>query len=104
MFCSVTVRQLRPGRYEAFRQAWEPQKWFPGIERVMIARGEEAPDQVMTVTFLEGDPEEADRQRDDPALRTAEERRLAAISQHEETVLFRVVFEIVEELVSPGSA
>jgi hypothetical protein len=104
MLCSVTIRQLQPGHYEAFREAWTPQKWLPHVTRVIMARNDELPDQVLTATFVDLDTaEEADSMRDDPELLAAEEQRLHGISQHEELVVFKGVFRVAEEIVPPAA-
>jgi hypothetical protein len=104
MLCSVTIRQLRPGHYDAFREAWTPQKWLPPVTRVVIGRNDELPDQVLTATFVALESaEDADAMRDEPELLVAEERRLQAISEHEEAVVFKAVFRVTEEIVPPTS-
>ncbi len=33
MMCLVTVRQIKPGSYEDFRKAWQPDPWLPPLQR-----------------------------------------------------------------------
>jgi hypothetical protein len=98
MFCAVTIRQLHAGHYEAFRRAWEPADWPADVSRVMIGRHEDAPDQVLTVTVLDAGRDRAEELLDDPDRYPAEAQRLEAIAEHVESVVYRSVFEIVEEL------
>jgi hypothetical protein len=103
MLCAVTVRSIKPGSYEAFRQEWEPQPWPPELSRVLILRNDQDPDQVLTASFLDLPPDQLDELRDDPSLLEAEESRLARISESEESVVFKGIFEVAEEIVAPGT-
>ena len=31
MLCVLTHRRLRPGAYEEFRSAWQPNEWWPAF-------------------------------------------------------------------------
>ena len=44
MMCAVVVRRLKPGAYDAFRQAWQPlseSEWPTGMTRLWIGRAED---------------------------------------------------------------
>src|SRR5215212_11407351 len=98
MMCTVTVRQIRPDSYDEFRKAWEPDPWMPRLERALVLRNEDNPDQVLTIGFFDVDQDTLDTEvRDDPAVLQAEERRLRRISEYEERVLLNGIFEMTEE-------
>jgi hypothetical protein len=103
MLCAVTIRSLKPGSFDAFRREWEPQPWPPELSRVIVLRNEQDPDQVLTASFLDLQPDQLDALRDDPSLLGAEESRLARISEHEEAVVFKGIFEVAEEIAAPGT-
>ncbi len=102
MMCLVTVRQIKPGSYEDFRRAWEPDPWLGQLQRVEILRNDDDPDQVITVGYVDLSPDELEALRDEPAVLEAEARRLERIAPFEEQVLLNGVFEAVEEVRPPG--
>jgi hypothetical protein len=101
MLCAVTVRLIKPGSFEDFRREWEPSPWPPELSRVVISRNEQDPDQVLTASYIDVEAERFDELRDHPALLGAEESRLARIAQYEEALVFKGIFEVVEELSAP---
>jgi len=102
MMCAVTVRQIKPGTYEDFRKAWEPDPWLPQLERAIILRNEDNTDQVLTIGFFDADQEALDHIRDDQSVLEEEDRRLRRISDFEERVLLNGIFELVEEVRPPA--
>ena len=101
--CAVTVRQIKPGTYEEFRKAWEPDPWLPKLTRALVFRNEDNPDMVMSVGFFDASLEEIDAIRDDPAVLTEEESRLRRISEFEDRVVLNGIFELTDEVLPPGS-
>jgi hypothetical protein len=101
MMCAVAVRQIKPESYDAFRQAWQHDPWLPRYERALVLRNEDSPDQVLTIAFFDGSPDEYEAARDDPATMRAEEARLRRIVGFEERVLLSGVFELAEEVLPP---
>jgi hypothetical protein len=104
MLCAVTIRSIKPGSFDAFRREWEPRPWPPELSRVLVSRNEQDPDQVLTASFLDVPVEAFDALRDNSALLDAEEERLSRIADYEEALVFKGIFEVVEELVAPGGA
>jgi len=102
--CAVAVRQIKPGSFAAFRKAWQHDPWLPRYERALVLRNEDSDDQVMTIAFFSGTPEEYEAARDDPETMAAEERRLHRIADVEERVLLSGVYELVEEVLPPDAA
>lgn len=96
--CLITVRQLKPGAYEDFRAAWQPDPWPPQLSHVEVMRNDDNPDEVITVGYVEATPDELEAMRDDPAILEAEARRLERIAPFEERVLVNSIFELVEDV------
>jgi hypothetical protein len=103
MLCMLTVRTLKPGAEEAFRQAWRPEHWHSRMVRAYHLRSEDDPDRVVTLGFFEGTQEELDAMRDDPAWMAGEERRLQRIASLEQDVLLSGVWDVVDEIVPARS-
>jgi hypothetical protein len=101
MLCAVTIRSIKPGSFEAFRKAWEPRPWPPELSRVLVSRNEQDPDQVLTASFLDVPMERFDALRDNSAILGAEEDRLARIAQYEDALVFKGIFEVVEDIAAP---
>jgi hypothetical protein len=101
MMCAVTVRSLKPGAYDAFRQAWQPERWPPQLQRVVVARNDEDADQILTASYFDIAPEDLETARDDPSVLEAEEARLHRVAEHVDRVVFKGIFEVVEEVGPP---
>ena len=101
MLCALTVRRLRPGSWEAFRAAWEPDPWPRGLTRAFHVRNLEHPDEVTSFGFFDMTEDEFDRMRDDPEFLRGEAARLERIAPFQEDVLVNGLFEVVEEVMPP---
>ena len=105
MMAAVTVRQIKPGTYEDFRKAWEPDPWLPRLQRALVLRNEDNPDLVLTIGLFDADVDTLDTEvRDDPAVLSEEDRRLQRIAPFEERVMLNGIFELVEEVTAPGAS
>ena len=98
MMCLITVRQLKPGHYEDFRAAWQPDPWPPQLSHVEVMRNDENPDEVITIGYVDATPDELEAMRDDPQVLAAEALRLERIAPFEERVLVNSIFELVEDV------
>ena len=97
--CLVTVRQIKPGSYDDFRAAWEPDPWPAQLQRVEILRNDDDPDQVMTVGYVDVTPDELEAMRDeadDPRGRGRS--GWSGSRPFEDRVLVNSIFELVEEV------
>lgn len=103
MICAVTIRVLRPGCFEQFRKEWEPRPWPPGLARAVISRNDQDPNQVLTASFLDVSLEQLDVLREDPAVLSDEESRLARIAPYEQAFVFKGLFEVVDDLAPPDA-
>ncbi len=98
MMCLITVRQIKPGKYDDFRAAWQPDPWPPQLTRVEVMRNDDNPDEVITIGYVDCTPDELEAMRDDPAILEGEARRLERIAPYEDRVLVNSIFELVEEV------
>ena len=100
MICALTVRTLKPGSFDEFKQAFmgedfenePPEGWV----RFNMLRNSDNPDEVITFGFFTGTVED---------LRAAAsgdgyEEMLERISPHVESVGTDGIFEVVEERVA----
>lgn len=101
MMCALIVRRLKPGTYEQFRAAWQPEEWWPGLQRVWLCRHDDDADVVATWALLDLDDEQAERMREDPEWLAGEARRLQQVAEVEEELIISGFFQIAEE-VAPG--
>ena len=106
MMCAVVVRRLKPGAYDAFRQAWQPlseSEWPAGMTRLWIGRAEDDPDVVATWGLFDLDEAGLEAMRDDPAWMAAESRRMERMAPHQEELVISSYFHVAEEVVPPAA-
>jgi hypothetical protein len=96
MLCAHTVRRLKPGTFDQFRDAFMPSgEEFPaGWVRFHMLRGLADPDEVVTFGFFDGTLEELEGGQ---AESDFEERR-DAIAPCVVAVIANGVYEVVESL------
>ena len=102
MMCAVTVRQIKPGTYEEFRRAWEPDPWLPKLTRAVVLRNEDNEDLVLTIGYFDATEEELDQLRDSDEVLSEEDRRLRRIAEFEDHVILNGIFHVSEEVLPPG--
>lgn len=96
MLCALTVRKLKPGSMEDFREAFVPTgEPPPGWKRFYALRSVSDENEIITFGFFDGTLEEMRANQGDADY---DERRAAA-DQYVESVGTDGVFEIVEERV-----
>ena len=98
MLCALTVRKLKPGSMEDFRQAFVPGEDVeppPGWKRFYALRSVSDENEIVTFGFFDGTLEEMRANQSDNDY---DERRAAA-DQYVESVGADGVFEIVAERV-----
>ena len=96
MLCALTVRKLKPGAMEEFRQAFVPSEGAeipPGWKRFYALRNVEDENEVITFGFFEGTLEEL---RGSQEGGDYEERR-QAVDEFIESVGADGIYEVVEE-------
>ena len=98
MVCALSVRRLKPGSYDAFREAWEPKPWPKGALRAYHARSTSDENVVVSFGLFNGTANE---------LRSAigetdEAGRQERIAEHVESTSVDGLFEVLDE-VTPGA-
>jgi heme-degrading monooxygenase HmoA len=96
MICALTVRKLKPGTYEQFRD--EFMRNFPdsppeGFTRFDMLRNTEDPDEVISFGFFDGSPE----QLREMAAKDGYAEQLERIAPFVDSVGADGLYEIVEE-------
>jgi hypothetical protein len=99
MMCVLTHRRLKPGTWEQFRAAWEPEAWRPRLERAYHLRSVDDENEVISFGLFSGGPEEMEAMRDSVEFMQAEDTRLKRIAPFEEATRFGGVFEVIEEII-----
>ena len=103
MHALLTVRKLKPGTYDDWRKAWEPDEWPEGSQRAYILRNVSNPDEVIAFGFFEGD---LPALRRDPELAERQKTRFERMAPYVESTgadgLYEVVVEVVPSRVGAG--
>jgi hypothetical protein len=100
MHAALTVRRLKPGTYDDWRRAWEPDEWPEGSQRAYILRNVNDPDEVIAFGFFEGD---LTATRNDPRLARMQEDRFARMAEFVESTGADGIYEVVEEVTPTRS-
>ena len=97
MICALTVRKLKPGTFEQFREAFMASEDFDdlpeGFIRFNMIRNREDPDEVISFGFFDGSPE----QLRETAAKFGYEDQLERIAPFVESVGADGLYDIVEE-------
>ena len=97
MICALTVRTLKPGTFDQFREAFmgpiDPDNPPPGFVRFDMLRSTDNPDEVVCFGFFEGDADDLRRQSAERGRSDQQE----AIAPFVESVGTDGLFEIVED-------
>ncbi len=106
MLCALTVRKLKPGMYDQFRDAWDPgpELWVEGWTRAYHLRNLRDENEIVSFGFFDGTLEELeDRQKEvDPDGRKREERQ-RRLSDCVDSLGADSIFEVLEEVRPPTS-
>jgi hypothetical protein len=97
MHAALTVRKLKPGSFEAWREAWQPKEWPEGVQG-FILRSVSDPDEVIAFGLFEGNIEEMKSMMDKPEMRAEEDARQARMAEHVESVGADGIYEVVERV------
>lgn len=88
----LTGRRVKPGAYDEWRAAWEPENMPKGVQAYILRKVGD-PDEVIAFGFFDGTMEELEAVRQDP---DAEEARHARMAPHVESQFVDGVYEVVE--------
>jgi hypothetical protein len=100
MICFLSARRLKPGTYDDFRRAWEPERWPAEAIRAYHLRGQDDENLVVSFGLYEGSLADRERIRDGHGDGTG---RLERLAQHVEQTLLEGVFEVVDEVEPAGA-
>jgi hypothetical protein len=95
MITFMSARRLKPGAYDDFRQAWEPESWPSEAKRAYHLRRKDDENVVVSFGLYEGTLDDYERIREGHG---DDEARLERVGQYVEETLFEGVFEVVEEV------
>jgi hypothetical protein len=91
---ALTARQLKPGSYDAWREAWETGDTPEGV-KAYICRNLDDPNEIVAFGMIEASKEELQAMR--PA-EGSEAARKAAMAPHIESVGTDGFYEVIEEV------
>jgi hypothetical protein len=96
MLCFLSSRRLKPGAWEDFRRAWEPEEWPPQFIRAYHVRSLEDENHVISFGLGEGTAADFERVREE--LAATEEGRQQRMAQFVESTDVDGVFEVIDEV------
>ena len=97
MLCALSVRRLKPGSYDDFRAAWEPDEFPRALKRAYHVRDVNDPDVVISFGLLDAEASEISSFRGEIA--DVEDGRQAAMAPFVEELIVDGLYEVVEEVV-----
>jgi hypothetical protein len=95
MICFLSARRLKPGAFDEFRRAWEPERWPPEAVRAYHLRSSDDENLVVSFGLYEGGLGDRERIRDGHGDDAA---RLERVAEHVQETLLEGVFEVIEEV------
>ncbi|HEV2713358.1 MAG TPA: hypothetical protein VGU26_09685 [Gaiellaceae bacterium] len=95
MHALLTVRRLKPGTYDDWRKAWQPDEWPEGAQKAYILRNVDDPDEIIAFGFYEGDLAE---RRSDPEIQEMQRSRFARMAPYVESTGADGVYEVIDEV------
>jgi hypothetical protein len=95
-----TARRIRPGSFEQFRQAWEPDRWPDGMIKSYMLRDPSDPDVVVAFGMFDVTDQRAEELRSE--LVGPERERHARMAPHVAQVIVSGLFDVV--LTETGTA
>jgi len=98
MHSFLTVRKLKPGSYDEWRKAWEPDEWPPGSGKAYILRNVDDPDEIIAFGFFDAD---VDALRNEPKLRAQQQTRFERMSPFVGETGTDGIYEVIDE-ITPG--
>jgi hypothetical protein len=102
MLCALTVRTLKPGTFEPFRDAFlqhfDPEDPPEGWVRFDMLRNAENPDEVICFGFFDGTDEELRRNAEEGGYREQQD----AIAPYVRSVGADGLYEVVEDRTPEG--
>lgn len=91
---ALTVRKLKPGSYEDWRQAWKPDEWPKGVHAYILRKVGD-PDEVVAFGMVEASRDEVEAMREPGDSAAARKARMAPFVDSTGADGF---YEVVEEV------
>ena len=104
MMCLLTERRLKPGTFERFRVAWEPDEQPTSLIRAYHLRDVTDPDHVISFGFFDLTRDEFDALRQSPELQETQRARFAAMTEFVAETGADGVFEVADIVEGPSLA
>jgi hypothetical protein len=98
MHALLTVRKLKPGSYDDWRRAWEPDDWREGAQKAYILRNVDDPDEIIAFGFFEGDLTQL---RSEPEMQETQGTRFQRMAPYVDSTGADGVYEVIEEVTPP---
>lgn len=92
-YAALTVRKLKPGSYDAWRQAWQGEEWPEGVH-AYILRNMQDQDEIIAFGLTDRDP--ASFMQGD--MREKERARQEAMAPHVESTGADGIYEVIDEV------
>jgi len=104
MMCLLTERRLKPGTFEQFRAAWEPEEHPRSLIRAYHLRDEADPDHVISFGFFDLSRDEFDEFRQSSELQEMQRARFAAMAEFVAETGVDAVFQVADIVDGPSVA
>jgi len=92
-YAALTVRKLKPGSYDDWRQAWEADEWPEGVH-AYILRNLNDPDEIIAFGLTERDPASFQS----PEMEESQRQRAEAMAPHVESTGADGFYEVIDEV------
>jgi hypothetical protein len=103
VICFLTERRLKPGTWEDFRRAWEPEEGPPASGRAYHVRDLHDPDHVISFGLFDVDRATFEGMAGDPRFAELQKARFAAMAPFVAETGADGIFEVIEVVEEPGS-
>jgi hypothetical protein len=98
MFAALTVRKLKPGTFDDWRKAWEPDEWPESFSKAYILRNVNDPDEVIAFGFTDSSPDEL---RAEPGVQAEQDKRSERMAPYVDSTGADGFYEVIE-VVEPA--
>lgn len=99
MYAALTVRKLKPGSYDDWRKAWEPDEWPESFSKAYILRNVSDPDEIIAFGFTDASPDEL---RGQPGMQEEQDKRSERMAPFVDSTGADGYYEVIDEVVPPG--
>jgi len=104
MMCLLTERWLKPGTFDRFRAAWEPDEHPESLIRAYHLRDEVDPDHVVSFGLFDLDRAEFERLRRSARLQQMQQTRHAAMAEFVAQTGLDTAFEVIDVVEGPAAS